>query len=58
MFLEHRQYCFEIEIGYLRLVPRLNRQGSDGAFWMNNIMTCTQAGGMLVYVLVFSCAQV
>ena len=36
----------------------LNRQGSDGAIWMNVIMTCTQAGGMLVYVLVYACAQV
>ena len=37
----------------------LNRQGSDGALWMNVIMTCTQAGGMLVHVLlVYACAQV
>ena len=36
----------------------LNRQGSDGALWMSVIMTCTQAGGVLVHVLVYACAQV
>ena len=36
----------------------LNRQGSDGALSMNVIMTCTKAGGILVYVLVYACAQV
>ena len=36
----------------------VNRQGADGALWMNVIMTCTQAGEMLVHVLVYACAQV
>ena len=36
----------------------LNRQGSDGALWINVIMTCPQAEGMVVHVLVHACAQV
>ena len=51
-----KQYCFQIDIENVRHVLCLEGQGSDIALWMNVIMTCTLAGGMLVYVLVHACA--
>ena len=47
-FLEQRLYWFEIDIGCLRQVPCLNKQGSVWRALLNVIMTCAQAGGMLV----------